>query len=221
MEKLCAAWKVSAAGAEELYGLNPTLPDSDVEQLRRFYEARYYETLYRTIKSIDPNHLYLGNWIVPSWWEDEEDWRIHAQYLDVIGYDRYATTYADPLLLKLQAETDKPTLCGEFSLPCWYDGKKGLGRYGTWTKDETEEGNLYYNWVRDGARNPNCVGLIWFMYRDQPLTGRGPGRGDALVYGEHYAFGVVTETDRVKWPLVIRMREANFQAAKWRLAEGK
>lgn len=29
---------------------------------------------------------------------------------------------------------------------------------------------------------------------DQAITGRGPGHGDQLVYGEHYAFGVVSET---------------------------
>ena len=214
-DRLTASWKVAAGG--DIYAAKVTPPDTDIEKLRCFYEDRYYQTLYDTIKAIDPNHLYLGNWIVPSWWESEEDWRIHARHLDVIGYDRYAPKYADDYLLKLQAQTDKPTLCGEFSFPAWYGGARGFGRYGTYAKDEAETGEMYSQWVRDAAHNPHCVGLIWFMYRDQPLTGRGPGRGDALVYGEHYAFGLVTETDRVKWDMVTRMREANFRAARWRL----
>jgi len=44
--------------------------------------------------------------------------------------------------------------------------------------------------VKAAATNDYCVGVIWFFFRDQPLTGRGPGRGDQLVYGEHYAFGM-------------------------------
>jgi len=62
---------------------------------------------------------------------------------------------------------------------------------------------------------------MWFQYRDQPLTGRGPGSGPNLVYGEHYAFGIVDGTDRPKWDLVERMRAANLAAAnaRWALTE--
>ena len=59
---------------------------------------------------------------------------------------------------------------------------------------------------------------MWFQYRDQPLTGRGPGHGRALTYGEHFAFGLMTMTDRVKWPLFERMRQANLAAARVRAA---
>lgn len=213
---LNAAWKLAAADRAGLYAATPNPPDADVEKLRCFWEDRYYEALQTTLKALDPNHLYLDNWIVPTWWESEEDWRIHARHLDVIGYDRYARQFADPLLLRLQAEADKPTLCGEFSLPAWYAGLRGYGRYGTWTRDETEEGELYEQWVHDAARDPHCVGLAWFQYHDQPMTGRGPGRGPYLTIGEHYAFGLVTGTDRVRWPLARKLREANLQAAAWR-----
>ena len=96
--------------------------------------------------------------------------------------------------------------------------QRGSGRYGpVHAKDDAEAGELYRKWVRDAAANPYCVGLGWFTYRDQPLTGRGPGRGDRLVIGEHFAFGLITITDRPKWDLVRRMRSANLQAARWRL----
>jgi hypothetical protein len=35
-----------------------------------------------------------------------------------------------------------------------------------------------------------------------------------------FAFGLVTETDRPTWDLVRAMREANLQAAQWRLLGG-
>ncbi|MFQ6098639.1 MAG: hypothetical protein ACE5O2_13005 [Armatimonadota bacterium] len=218
VSNLAAAWDIRATRPEDAYAARPQAPDGDVERLRLFYADRYYEFIYRTVKSLDPNHLYLGFWIVPGWWVNEKDWELIARHCDVIGYDRYNREYADERLARLQRLTDKPTLCGEFNFPPWYGGRRGFGRYGAYSGDDEEAGELYYRWVQDAARDRYCVGLMWFQYRDQPLTGRGPGRGERLVFGERFAFGMVTETDRPKWAMVKRMREANLQAARWRLA---
>lgn len=53
--------------------LTRRMPDGDIEAMRRCYARAYYEFIYRTVKSIDRNHLYFGFWIVPGWWENEED----------------------------------------------------------------------------------------------------------------------------------------------------
>ena len=220
LSDLNSAWGISATDREELYAANPTPPEHDVEALRRWYAHQCYDFVYTTIKSIDPNHLYIGPWIVPGWWEHEEDWRLQAAHCDVIGYDRYAMEYDSELLARLQAESGKPALCGEFSFPPFYQGERGFGRYwSSWAQGDAQAGQLYYDWIHASSRDPHCVGMIWFHYRDQPLTGRGSGFGSDLVYGEHYAFGLVTETDRVKWPLVRLMREANLQAPRWRMQE--
>ncbi|MBI3920297.1 MAG: hypothetical protein HY318_02675 [Armatimonadetes bacterium] len=189
----------------------------DTEELRKFYAGRYYEFIYRTVKEIDPNHLYLGFWIVPGWWENEEDWRLSAPYCDVIGYDRYSHVFADEQMQRLMKESDKPVLCGEYSFPAWYGGERGFGLYGTWCEDDAASGEAYKRWVESASKDPYCVGVMWFLYRDQPLTGRGPGRGPQLVHGEHYAFGVVDGCDRPKYDLVERMREANRAAVGWKL----
>lgn len=216
IRRLAEAWGIEAETAEQAYSATPGPPPEDVEQLRLYYQDRYYATLYETVKTIDPNHLYMGNWIVPGWWVSEDDWRTLARHCDVIGYDRYAREFHSDLLARLAAESDKPILCGEYSFPAWYDGARGLGRYPCWAKDDEEAGELYARWIRDAAHDPYCVGTIWFIYRDQPLTGRGPGSGEQIVYGENFAFGLVTETDRPKMPLVLRVRDANLAAAAWR-----
>ena len=216
--RLAAAWGVTASTREEVYATNPSPSDEDVEALRRWYADRFYDFVYTTIKSIDPNHLYLAAWCTPGWWEDEADWHLQARHCDVMSYDRYFMDYANELLQRLQSEIEVPTLCGEFSFPQFYNGERGFGRY--WSsrvETEAEAGDCYYAAIQAASQDPHCVGMIWFHYRDQPLTGRGPGHGPGLVYGEHYAFGLVSETDRVKWPLVERMREANLKAAPWRL----
>jgi hypothetical protein len=217
VERAATAWEVQTTTLAGLYATQPMLPPEDLEKARLLYADRYYSFIYRTIKEIDPNHLYLGFWIVPGWWENEEDWRVSAPYCDVIGYDRYSREYGGDLLLRLQKETDKPTLCGEFSIPAWYGGLRGFGRYPTWAETDAESGDYYQGWVRGASADPHCVGLIWFFYRDQTVTGRGPGRGPQPYFGEHYAFGLITETDKVKWDLCTRMRAINLQAAQLRL----
>lgn len=215
---LAAAWKTTAPGAPALYTASLTgTPPEDLERLRRFYADLYYDFLYRTVKEIDPHHLYLGFWIVPNWWVSEEDWRLIARHCDVIGYDNYAYQFATPMLRRLMDEADKPVLCGEFSFPPDYLGTRGFGVYSVWADDEAQAGRLYADWVKGAATDPHCVGVCWFQYRDEPLTGRGPGGGPDLVYGEHYAFGLVDESDRPKWPLVERVRQANLATIPDRL----
>jgi hypothetical protein len=216
---VAAAWGLTATTRNQLYALTPTPTAADLERMRQFYLDRYYRFCYQTVKAIDPNHLYLGNYLCPVCDVTEASWRTVAQYCDVISYDFYRFDYDDARLLRLEQETDKPVFCGEFSFPEWYDGWRGFGRYWTaYTSSDAESGERYAEMVSAGARDPYCVGMSWFQYHDQPLTGRGPGVGDGLVYGEHYAFGLVTVTDRPKWDQVIPMREANLQAAAWRLS---
>jgi hypothetical protein len=218
LDKMAAAWHVQAHLPEQFYPVTPTPPASDIEALRHFYATQYYSFIYKTVKSIDPNHLYLGFWIVPNWWVNESDWSLIAPYCDVIGYDRYASQFADANFAHLIRSTDKPILCGEYSFPPNYDNTRAFGTYpaisvGT----DAQAGEDYIQWVKDAARNPYCVGVCWFEYRDEPITGRGPDMGRDLVLGEHYAFGLVDVTGRPKMDLVTRVRKANLAAPDWRL----
>lgn len=215
-----AAWKVPATTVAGLYASSPTVPPADVEALRRHYADRYYAFLYETCKELDSVHLYMGNWLVPGWWVNEEDWRLVARHCDVMGIDNYSFHFADARVARLIREMDKPVFVGEFSYPPSYRGTRGFGTYeASWGDDEASSAVLYDRYVRDGAANPYCVGVCWFEYRDQAPTGRGPGRGTSLVYGENYAFGLVDMTDRLKWDLVTPMRRTNLAAAGVRLGE--
>lgn len=228
LKEMAKQWEVDINEENALYESKANPPPEDLEKLRLFYAERYYKFIYETVKEIDPNHLYLGFWITPGWWENENDWRISAKYCDVIGYDLYSYEFMDERLRKLVEETKKPILCGEFSFPPFYAGIRGFGIWeggvpgGVKAKDDEEAGELYRNWLRDAASNPYCVGVNWFIYRDQHITGIGGDKiGEGLVYGEHYAFGLVDIGDRPKWELVKRVREANLSAVKLRLEKTK
>jgi hypothetical protein len=211
--------KIPAARAlrEHLNGDVANVSDEQLERLRGFYADRYYAFVYKTVKSIDPNHLYFGFWPAIGYWINANDWRYVAPHVDVIGYDFYSRSFLDEPAKSLIEEFRKPVLCGEFSHPPDYSGQRGFGSYPSATRTDAEAGERYYEWIHDAATNPYVVGAFYFAYRDQPLAGRGPGKGPELVHGEDFAFGIVDVTDRPKWEFLAKVREANLKAVKWRL----
>lgn len=216
---LAAAWGGAGESAEQLSHQRLKPRDQDIEPLRAFVAEHYFGFVYRTVKELAPNHLYFGHWILPTYWNNENDWRHIAPYCDVIGFDLYEYSFDDPRLQPLVRETNKPIFCGEFGFPSYWDGQRGFGRFRTATADEAESGQRYAEWVRAAAGNRWCIGVSVFQYRDQPVTGRGPVREaqPAAVHGENYAFGMVDVTNQPKWPLLEQVRAANLAAPSQRM----
>jgi uncharacterized protein (TIGR03437 family) len=220
---MAAAWGVTAASAADLYNASPTPPAADIETLREYYADQYYGFVDQTIKAIDPNHLFFGFWIVPGWWVNATDWQLQAAHVDVIGYDYYSPVFEDSLLQGLATSTAKPIFLGEFSFPPTYSLLRGYEAYAAANAtDDADAGAEYQANLEAAARNPWCVGVAWFEYRDEPVSGRGfLGETDLdLVEGEDYAFGMVDVADRPKYDLVNPVRTTNLAMAQRRLAFG-
>ncbi len=221
VSSMAAAWHVTASSAADLYSASPSPPAADIETLRQYYASQYYGFLYRTVKSIDPNHLYFGFWIVPGWWVNATDWQLIAPYVDVIGYDRYSPVFEDSLLEGLAKSTAKPIFLGEFAFPPHYNLLRGYQAYPAVSAvSDADAGAMYQTNLESAARNPWCIGVAWFEYRDEPVAGRGfLGETDLdLVEGEDYAFGMVDVADRPKYDLVEQVRTTNLAMAQRRLA---
>ena len=212
--KLAAAWKIAASTLADVYASKPTPPAADIETLRQFYEAAWYSTLYKTIKSVDPNHLYFGSWAQPK--EHPTDWPIAAANCDVVGFDFYNQTFLDPDVLALIQSTKKPVLVGEFSFPSDYGGMRGFGPLAKdLTLTDSQSGDMYAQWLRDTSANAYVVGVEWFEYVDQPVTGNannGDTNPSSLVLGQNQAFGMVDIANRPKYELVNRVRAGNVAA---------
>ena len=215
---LAATWKITASTVAEIYAAKPTPPAADIETLRQFYEGTYYSTLYKTIKGIDPHHLYLGSWTQPRL--RATDWPIMAANCDVVGFDFYSPTFLDSDVQALIASTKKPVLVGEYSFPSDYGGMRGFGvgsYQGEITLTDAQSGDMYAQWLQAASANPNVVGVEWFEYADEPVTGRGNNNGGSNissnpVLGENIAFGLVDGADRPKYDLVNKVRAANIAA---------
>ena len=218
---MASAWGVTATTSADLYGVLPNPPAADIETLREYYEDQYFAYVFQTIKQLDPNHLYFGVWIVPGWWVNSTDWTLNAAHADVIGYDRYSPVFEDSLLEGLAKSTGKPIFLGEFSFPPSYGLQRGFEVYpSAFASDDADAGAQYQSNLESAARNPWCVGVSWFEYRDEAVSGRGfSGETDLdLVEGEDYAFGLVDVADRPKYDLVNAMRTTNLAMAQRRLA---
>lgn len=224
------AWQVNGVStAAQLYAasLNSVTP-SDVNQMREFFERKLHQTYYETIKRVDGNHLYFGFWIVPNQWVSTDDWRIMAEWTDVIGYDHYAATHNATLYRDLSQGFDKPIFNGEFSFPPTYGGRRGFGTAFPFTAgvssfDDTEAGARYTAFLDAARQDPRCIGVAFFMYIDQMITGRDAGNpfgfsNETLVRGEQFAFGLVDVTDTPKYTLVEAVRAANRAATGARLS---
>ncbi|MGB7762827.1 MAG: hypothetical protein WBL61_23535, partial [Bryobacteraceae bacterium] len=220
---MAAAWGVKATTIAGLYSSSPTPPAADIETLREYYEDQYFGFVYQAIKGIDPNHLYFGIWIVPGWWVNATDWQLNAAHVDVIGYDNYSPVFENSLLEGLLESTAKPAFLGEYSFPPSYNLLRGYELYAAANAtDDANAGAQYQSNLQSAARNPWCIGVAWFEYRDEPVSGRGfLGETDLdLVEGEDYAFGMVDVADRPKYDLVNLVRTTNLAMAQRRLAFG-
>ncbi len=215
---MAADWNVQANTVSDFYGQSLTAPTSEQETIREYYEDAYYTVLYRIVKAIDPNHLYLGDWVVPYWWVNQADWNLVAAHSDVVGYDSYTYGFDDSNVASLAQQVNKPVLCGEFSYPETNDGLLGFGDWLASGATTNADAGAFYNlWMAAAAQNPNCIGGCWFEYRDEPISGRGPGGGDGIVIGENYAFGIMDVTDQPKWDLIFPMAATNLDVTALRL----
>jgi hypothetical protein len=212
---LAAAWQITASTVNDVYAAVPNPPASDVETLREYFANTYYATLYQTTKTIDPNHLFLGWWIVPDWWVNSQDWMMQAANTDVVGFDYYVPQFLDSYLDILIQAAGKPIMIGEYSFPGAYGGWRGFDTtqyVNNATLSDSESGDRYAQWLAATSAYPNVVGVSWFEYRDEPITGRGPGNGPAVILGEHDAFGLLDTTDTPKYDLVEKALAANIAA---------
>jgi hypothetical protein len=223
------AWQVPQASIRsQLYvAFLNNIPPSDLQQMRQFFQKNLHRVYYETIKTVDPNHLYFGFWIVPNLWVTSDDWRSLAQYTDVIGYNHFIGTHVPSFYKDLSQTFDKPIFNGEFSFPPTYGGQRGYGtayptRAGVASYDEAEAGARYAQFLTALRADPSAIGGSYFMYVDQMITGRNFGdpfgfSNQPLVQGQQYAYGLVDITDTPKQTLVEAVRGANLAATAARL----
>ncbi len=85
----------------------------------------------------------------------------------------------------------RPVIIGEF-----HNGApgNGLGAGLVQVRDQTQRGVAYSYYAEQSAALPALIGLHWFQWLDEPVTGRRDG--------ENYNIGFMDVTDRPYWDFI-------------------
>jgi len=162
----------------------------DLAAFTRHFARQYFRTVREAIRSIDPDHLYLGSRFHIY---TPEVLEAAAEFVDVISFNIYQARI-DPARWAFLNDLDKPAIIGEFHFGALDRGMFHTGLVAA--AGQENRAAMFQEYLRSVADHPNFVGAHWFQYTDQPLTGR-------TLDGENYNIGFVTVTD-TPYPEMVR-----------------
>ncbi|MBT9266092.1 beta-galactosidase [Pseudomonas sp. MG-9] len=206
---LSKAWGIDLPAWElmEDPGFVPPLPnpehpeiENDFKYFQKVFADTYFKTISDSLKWHAPNQLLLGGRFATS---TPEAVASCAQYCDVLSFNMYTLKPQDGYDFAALRALDKPVLITEFNVgsadrgPFW-GGVTPLAK-------EEDRGPAYANFLKQALSEPSIVGVHWFQYLDQPVTGR-------LLDGENGHFGLVGITDLPYQGFVDAVRKSNLQA---------
>ncbi len=193
LSALNKSWETKLAGknVSDLLSQKLELPSqpneklaSDLDSLLGLYADEAFRLSKESFKKFLPNKLFLGSRFVKSF-TPRPVIEAAAKYVDVLSFNIYTKTL-DPKEWAFADKLDKPMLSTEFHFG---SVDRGIFQAGLVpVKNQEERGRAYQNYAQSLLKNPLFVGFHWFMYGDEPLTGRSQD-------GENYNCGLVTVTD--------------------------
>ncbi|MDX9673217.1 MULTISPECIES: beta-galactosidase [unclassified Pseudomonas] len=180
---------------------NPEHPEieNDFKYFQKVFADTYFKTISDSLKWHAPNQLLLGGRFATS---TPEAVASCAQYCDVLSFNMYTLKPQDGYDFAALRALDKPVLITEFNVgstdrgPFW-GGVTPLAK-------EEDRGPAYATFLKQALSEPSIVGVHWFQYLDQPVTGR-------LLDGENGHFGLVGITDLPYQGFVEAVRKSNLQ----------
>ena len=173
-------------------GIDPkNVPEAELAAFTRHFADRYFDVIRSAIRKAAPNRLYLGCRFA---WSCPAAWKSAAEHCDVVSVNIYGLL---PQKDQIKYVAGKPLLIGEFHFGALDRGSLSAGLVPT--VDQRDRAEHYKAYVRAALASPQIVGAHWFLWADQPLTGR--------FDGECYQTGLVDVTDRPYPEMVAAMRE--------------
>ncbi|ROO04864.1 beta-agarase [Pseudomonas fluorescens] len=206
---LSKAWGIDLPAWElmEDPGFVPPLPnpehpeiEADFKYFQKVFADTYFKTISDSLKWHAPNQLLLGGRFAIS---TPEAVASCAQYCDVLSFNMYTLKPQEGYDFAALGALDKPVMITEFNFGSTDRGPFWGGV--TQVTREEDRGPAYANFLKQALSEPSIVGVHWFQYLDQPVTGR-------LLDGENGHFGLVGVTDLPYQGFVESVRKSNLQA---------
>lgn len=144
---------------------------ADYSAFLRLLAEQYFSTVRAVVKDVAPDNLYLGcrfNTFGP------EPAQAAARHCDVVSYNFYRRPNAMKTY-RFPTGADVPIVIGE-----WHFGASDRGHF--WggiveVENQAQRAQWLKDYLRAALARPDVVGVHWFRYRTQPLTGR-PSNGE-------------------------------------------
>jgi hypothetical protein len=142
----------------------------DLEAFSQIMVEKYFTTLSRACRQVDPQHLNLGIRYagVPPIWAVKG-----MQSFDVFSMNNYREKVPLETTNEIHALLKMPVIIGEWHFGALDVGlpSSGIGHVHT----QADRGKAYRVYIEDAAANPNCIGTHWFTMYDQSALGRFDG----------------------------------------------
>lgn len=162
------------------------------EDLKAFTDIlvnRYASVICEAVKAADPNHLNLG---LRFAWLSSEACLTTGAWFDVFSLNGYSWP-EPPATQEIAERLKKPVMIGEFHFGSTDRGLPATGIKGM--ASQRDRGLAYRHYVENGFARPEIIGLHYFQWNDQPVTGR--------FDGENYNIGIMDVTYR-PYPEMVR-----------------
>jgi hypothetical protein len=158
--------------------------------------GRFYDTACRVIRAVDPHHLLLGGRFYSV--AMAEPFVRACRSFDVYSFNCYQHEVPLDQVERVERLSGLPCMVGELHF-----GEIARGMSGALVsvRSQRERGLAYRHYVEHAARHPAVVGLHWFQWVDEPVTGR--------FDGENYNIGLVDVTDRPYEEILAEVRAAH------------
>ena len=146
------------------------------------FALRYFTVVCETLHQFDPHHLYLGCRFAGRNAAAE---RAAAAVCDVVSFNVYEPRLEPAAWASVQ-RLSKPCLVSEFQFGAQDRGMFAGGLVPALS--QAQRAVMYRDYVNSVLDNPAFVGVHWYKYADEPLTGRS-------LDGENSNIGFVSVTD--------------------------
>jgi len=211
IDELKAEWEVDADSFDELKAARQILPivypsRKAVIAWSGVVAEQYYKLCAEAIRRHDSNHLILGSRFAERAYEPVM--KACGKYADAISVNHYRKTgiFDTNQVGAIFALTGKPVMITEFSWRAMENSSGCPNSKGADVTVATQEDRTRAFRSYSGAvlSQPYMLGYDWFMYHDQPPTGR--------FDGEDCNYGLVDIYDRPYSNLLAAITEINGQA---------
>lgn len=145
----------------------------------------FLETVDRSIKKYDPNHLNLGIRFGNVMGIDREILEICKNVFDVLSFNCYDLYPKKEMMDRATEITGLPMIIGEYHFGTV---DRGMAQSLWQVNSQQERGVAYRYYTEKAYSHPGLIGTAYFQWCDQDLTGRRDG--------ENYNCGLVDVTDR-------------------------